>query len=355
MKSSVENRLWGVILAGGIGSRFWPASTPARPKQLLRLASDRPMIRDTVDRIEPLIPVDRLRVLTGESLSRAMAPTLDEFSAENYLLEPRAAGTGPVLAWAAWVIHQRQPDAVMVSLHADHIIEPASLFREQLLEAATLADSHNLLFTLGATPNRPEIGYGYIRPGKPIHAPDIGSEAFEVGGFVEKPDLPTATRYVESGYLWNSGIFIWRVSDLLEQLERHSPEIAAHLPALDRGGAPEFFASVPTISIDEGLLERSDRVGVLRTRFRWDDVGAWDAVFRSQPLDSAGNAVIGEGYAVDSGDSVLYAEDGPVVAFGVQNLVIVRSSGVTFVMDRRRSAELKKLLGALPERLRTLE
>jgi mannose-1-phosphate guanylyltransferase len=355
MKSSVEGRLWGVILAGGIGSRFWPASTPSRPKQLLRLASDRPMVRDTVERVEPLIPAARLRVLTGEALARSMAPTLDEFTPDNYLIEPRAAGTAPALVWAASLVHVIDPDAVMASLNTDHVIDPPDVFREQLLEAATLAERHHRLFTLGAVPDRPETGYGYIRPGAPLSPEDGESKAYEVAGFVEKPDLQTATEYLGRGYLWNTGIFIWRVRDLLDEIERHTPELAGLLPLLREGRTEEFFARVPALSIDIGLLERSDRVGVLRSRFRWDDVGAWDAVFRSQPLDEGGNALMGEAYAVETTDTAVYAEGGPVVAFGVDGLVIVRTAGVTFVTDRRRSAELKKLLAALPERLRTLE
>ncbi|MQA88922.1 MAG: NTP transferase domain-containing protein [Gemmatimonas sp.] len=354
MKSSLEDRLWGVVLAGGIGSRFWPASTPRRPKQLLRLASDKPLIRDTIDRIEPLIPTERLRILTGDALAGPIDTTLDDFTPENFFIEPRAAGTGPVLAWAATQISRIDPDAVMVSLPADHVIGPPTVFREQILETARLADRHERLFTLGAVPTRPETGYGYIRPGSPLQDDTGVIGATEVDRFVEKPDAETATEYVDRGYLWNTGIFVWRVHDLLAEVMRHTPEIAALIPLLEAGRTTEFFVRVPTISVDEGVFERSDRVAVAPARFQWDDVGAWDAIFRTHELDGVGNARVGDAHAVETRNSVLYADDGPVVAFGVDGLVIVRTADITFVMDRSRSSDLKTLLQALPERLRSL-
>jgi mannose-1-phosphate guanylyltransferase len=353
MKSSPDPHLWGVILAGGIGSRFWPASTPSRPKQLLALASEQPLVRDTVDRITPLIPLDRLRILAGEHLAAPMRAAVPELTAEHFYLEPRAAGTAPVLAWAAAQIARVDPQAVMVSLHSDHVIEPAELFREQVAMAAELARQTGRLFTLGAIPDRPETGYGYIRLGPPLTE---SSAAFEVAEFVEKPDAATAATYLASGkYLWNTGIFIWRVRDLLDQLQRHTPEISPLIPLLNAGDTSAFFDRVPTLTIDTGLLERSDRVGVVPARFGWDDVGAWDALFRTRALDDHGNVLVGDSFAVDSSGSALVADDGPVVAFGVHDLVIVRTSGITLVTHRDRAAELKHLLDRLPERLRRLE
>ena len=348
--------LWTVILAGGIGSRFWPASTPSRPKQLLKLGSDNPLIQDTIDRSLPLVPQERLRILTGAHLAQSILGALPDLGEGNLLLEPRAAGTAPVLAWAAAEIERRDPDAVMISLHADHVISPAQTFRDTLALTAELAVHHRRLFTLGAVPDRPETGYGYIRVGEPLaSAEGLASVGAEVAEFVEKPDLETARRYLEGGYLWNTGLFVWRVADLLDQLERHTPELAELIPILREGGTEEFFRRVPNLSIDEGLLERSDRVAVVPADFAWDDIGAWDSVFRTHPLDDAGNALIGEAYAVDSRGTTLYADDGPIVAFGVDDLVVVRTAGVTFVARRDRAPDLKTLLAQLPDRLRTLD
>lgn len=355
--SPVAAHLWTVILAGGIGSRFWPASTPSQPKQLLRLASSEPLITDTITRITPLVPHERLRILTGARLAEPILRTVPELGPGNLLLEPRAAGTAPVLAWAAAEIERRDPEAVMVSLHADHVIAPPEAFRARILRAAELAVAHRRLFTIGAVPTRPETGYGYIRLGDPLPVADEGeSIARAVARFVEKPDAETALAYMNSGdYLWNTGLFVWRVTDLLDQLERHTPELAALIPIIREGGVDEFFRRVPTLSIDEGLLERSDRVAVVPADFHWDDVGSWDAVFRTHAADEAGNVVIGDGFAVQSRGTALYAEGGPIVAFGVDDLVIVRTAGVTFVTPRERVAELKSLLGQLPDELRTLE
>ena len=354
--------LWAVILAGGIGSRFWPVSTPTKPKQLLPLASDEPLIRDTVDRIVPLVPQERLRILTGARLADPLLSVLPEFGPGNLLLEPRAAGTAPVLAWAAAELERRDPDAVMISLHADHVIHPAESFRALLADAAELAVRHRRLFTIGAPPTRAETGYGYIRVGDPLDSRDASTRSetraigYEVASFVEKPDATTAARYLAAGdYLWNTGLFVWRATDLLDGISRHTPELAELVSILREGGTEEFFRRAPTISIDEALLERSDRVGVVRATFAWDDVGAWDAVFRSRPTDAAGNVTVGDGHAVDTARSVLYADDGPIVAFGVEDLIIVRTGGVTFVAHRDRAPDLKHLLGELPASLRTLD
>lgn len=356
--ASDNPHLWTVILAGGVGSRFWPVSTPRRPKQLLPLASDKPLIRDTVERITPLIPQERLRVLTGAHLAGPILETLPELGPGNLLLEPRAAGTAPVLAWAAAEIERRDPDAVMVSLHADHVIHPPEAFRALIARAAQLAAGHRRLFTIGAPPTRPETGYGYVKLGPPLEAlegdahPEPGNA---VAQFVEKPKREVAEEYLASGiYLWNTGLFVWRVGDLLDELQRHAPEFRELVPLLREGATDEFFRVAPTLSIDEALLERSDRVGVVRATFAWDDVGAWDAVARTRTPDEAGNVLLGDAYAVDSTDSVLYADDGPVVAFGVDNLVVVRTAGVTFVAHRDRAPDLKQMLEKLPEGLRTL-
>jgi mannose-1-phosphate guanylyltransferase len=344
--SQPEPSLWAVILAGGIGSRFWPVSTPARPKQLLPLAGDRPLIQQTVDRIAPLVPRERLRILTGERLARPILDALPGCAAEQLLLEPRARGTAPVLVWAAHTIARTDPDAVMTSLHADHVIEPDAAFRALLSEMARVAAAYGRLFTIGAVPTRPETGYGYIRPGAPL-----AGAAREVAQFVEKPAREVAERYVAEGYLWNTGLFVWPVGLFLEEIRRHTPEVAECLALLDAGDVDGYFAAVPTLSIDEGLLERSGRVAVMPADFRWDDVGAWDAVGRTRAGDAAGNVVVGNAHLVETKDCIVWAEDGAVVVFGADDLVVVRVGEITFVAPRARTAELKRLLDRLPPEL----
>lgn len=342
-----------MILAGGVGARFWPVSTPARPKQLLPLAGDRPILAQTVDRIRPLVPLERVRILTGRGLAEPILGVMPELSREHLWLEPRARGTAPVLAWAAMSIVRRDPDAVMLSLHADHVIEPEERFRALLAGVAALSARELRLFTLGVVPTRPDTGYGYIRLGRSVPDNDTDVEAFEVARFVEKPPRATAEEYVASGnYLWNSGIFIWPAALLLEQLRLHTPELASLLPLLEKDQVEEFFDRAPNLSIDEGLLERSDRVAVARASFRWDDVGAWDAVARTRTADAEGNVGVGDAWFMDASGCIAWADEGSVVVFGGHDLVVVLAHGITLVAPRDRAPELKKMLEKLPDRLR---
>jgi mannose-1-phosphate guanylyltransferase len=335
-----------VILAGGAGSRFWPVSTPSRPKQLLPLAGTQPLIQATIDRILPLVPLDRVRILAGRPLVDPIRSVVPSLGAAHFLVEPQARGTAAVLAWAAHEIARTDPDAVMISLHSDHAIRPEPAFRALLVAASRTARAERLLFTLGAVPDRPETGYGYIRPGE-----RAGDGAWRVAEFVEKPDRDTAQRYIGDGYLWNTGLFVFPVGLFLEELRAHTPEISERLPLLDRGAVREFFEQVPNLTIDVGLLERTDRVGVMRTTFEWDDVGAWDAVLRTGTADEAGNVVHGDAYVMDSTGSVAWAEEGSVVLFGARDMIVVRAAGVTLVAPRERAADLKHLLAQLPDRL----
>ena len=337
-----------MILAGGVGSRFWPVSTPARPKQLLPLAGDSPLIAQTVERVLPLVPAARIRVLTGDALAEPILSAVPGFGREHLLLEPRARGTAPVLAWAAHTLLANDPDAVMLSLHSDHVIEPASAFRDVLSRAAGLSVRHQRLFTLGAVPTRPETGYGYISPGAALEGDEA---AHEVARFVEKPDRATAERYIADGCLWNTGIFIWPAALLLSEIRAHTPELASLLSLLDEGAVGEYFERAPSLSIDEGLLERSRAVGVLRASFDWDDVGAWDAVGRTRESDAQGNVAEGDAHFVEARGNIAWADDGSVVIFGADDLVVVRSGGITFVAPRDRTPDLKQLLSRLPQRL----
>lgn len=335
-----------MILAGGVGSRFWPVSTPARPKQVLPLAGPDPLVRQTVQRVLPLVGGERIRVLTGAALGDAILRATPELARSSLLLEPQARGTAPVLAWAAHTLLRANPEAVMLSLHADHVIASEAVFREQLRAAAIASVRQQRLFTIGARPTRPETGYGYIRPGTAL-APE--GDGLNVAGFHEKPDLDTARRYLAEGYLWNTGLFAWPAALLLEELRRHTPELAPLLALLDRGAVEEFFERAPPLTIDVGLLERTDRVAVLPAAFDWDDVGAWDAVGRTRTADAAGNVLVGEAHAVETTDCIIWSEEGSTVVFGMQDVVVVRANGTTLVAPRALAPELKRLLQALPD------
>lgn len=338
---------WAVILAGGVGSRFWPLSTPHRPKQLLPLVGSQPLLADTADRLRPLVPPERTLVLTNASLGPAIAGMLPAVPDENILIEPRAAGTGPALVWAAREIARREgEDAVMLSVHADWTVGNPDRFRQTLAAAADVAERHSALVTVGIVPTRPDPGFGYIQPGEAVDG------ARRVARFVEKPEPAAAERFIADGFLWNSGIFVWRVRDLLREVMSHTPEIG---PALASArNAEEFFTSVTSISIDHGVMERSVHVLVLPGDFAWDDVGTWAALRRVRTPDDAGNAVAGAVYAVQSSGNVVHAESGTVVLYGVSDLVVVARDGLTLVTTVERAADLKTLLDALPAQIRDL-
>jgi mannose-1-phosphate guanylyltransferase len=344
--------LWVTVLAGGVGSRFWPVSTPARPKQLLPLASAQPLIRDTVDRVLSLVPVDRIRILTGGHLEKPILQALPTIGPANLMVEPQARGTGPVLSWAAAEIARLDPNAVIASLHSDHVIAPAAAFQQLLITAARCAVEHQRLLTIGVTPTRPETGYGYIKPGARL---DTKYDAYDVQQFVEKPDRELATQYIQRGYLWNSGIFVWPARLFLDEVARHADEIAPHLPYAESGDVAGFFAQTPTVSVDEAVLERSDRVAVMPATFVWDDVGAWDAVGRTRTQDANGNVAIGDIAMLDARNCIAWSDQGAVVLYGTEDLVVVRANDITFVAPRDRTPDLKRLIEQLPPRLRDLE
>jgi mannose-1-phosphate guanylyltransferase len=321
-------------------------STPGRPKQVLPLAGAEPLIRETVLRVLPLVPVDRIRVLTGSHLGDAILRATPELTSSNLLLEPQARGTAPVLAWAAQALAREDPAATMISLHADHVIAPADAFRRLLADAAAVSRRHQRLVTIGARPTRPETGYGYIRPGAPL-AGEAG--AFAVASFVEKPGREAAAAYIADGCLWNTGLFVWPAALLLAELERHTPELQPLLPLLAAGDVRGFFDRAPVLTIDVGLLERTARVAVMPATFAWDDVGAWDAVGRTRRADDTGNVLVGDARAVDSAECIVWSEEGRTVVFGLRDVVVVRANGTTLVLPRERAPELKRLLEQLPD------
>jgi mannose-1-phosphate guanylyltransferase len=314
----------------------------------LPLAGNEPLIRQTVERVRPWVNDDRIRILTGERLAQPLLAAVPGLGRANLVIEPEPKGTAPVLAWAALEILRADPDAVIASLHADHVIEPADAFNALIRQVASASVAHQRLFTIGAEPTRAETGYGYIRPG-----PELSGERglYEVAEFVEKPGREVAEQYVRQGYLWNTGLFVWPAGLFLRELEQHTPEVAQHLPLLEAGSITEFFRACPVLTVDVGVLERSKRVAVARATFWWDDVGSWDAVARTRAADANGNVAIGDAHLVEAKDCIAWADEGSIVIFGADNLVVVRTAGITFVVPRERAADLKQLLARLPSNL----
>ncbi|HEY8176770.1 MAG TPA: sugar phosphate nucleotidyltransferase [Gemmatimonadaceae bacterium] len=339
---------WAVVLAGGVGSRFWPLSTEKRPKQLLPLVDKKPLLVEQLERLRPIAPAARTLVLTNAALVNAIARAAPKIPRKNILAEPEPAGTAAALAWAAHVIQQRDgKDATMISVHADWAIGDARGFRDALSTAAAAAEQHGSLVTVGIVPTRPDPGFGYIEPGEQV-SPGVR----RVVRFVEKPTREMAEQLRDQGYLWNSGIFVWRVGTFLDEVRALSPEVG---PALAKHGKSMqgFFSAVKPIAVDHAVLERSKRVLVVAGEFGWDDVGTWGALRRVRRRDSQNNAVSGSVHALDASHNVVYAETGEqVVLYGVNDLVVVAKDGLTLVTTVDRSADLKKLVESLPRKLR---
>jgi mannose-1-phosphate guanylyltransferase len=340
---------WAVILAGGSGTRFWPLSAPTQPKQLLPLAGARSTAEETLDRLAGFVPAERILFVAG----RAIAPLLVErlgIDPANVLVEPRAASTGPALVWATWEARRRDPDAAVLSLHADWVIGDPEAFVRAAAAALDAARKHNRLVTVGVVPSRPETGYGYIVPGDAL---DRGTRA--VAQFIEKPDAATALDLMANGALWNTGLFAWTAGRLLDEVRALTPEIARQLPRLEAGDLAGFFEAVTAISIDVGVLERSERVAVVPGHFDWDDVGTWEALARVRPRDRHGNITVGRVVADQAADCIVWSQDTPIVVSGVRDVIVVQANHRILVLGRSSAAEFKRVLETLPPELRELE
>jgi mannose-1-phosphate guanylyltransferase len=316
---------------------------------LLPLAGHRAPAAEAIDRLAGYIPPERILVVTGGDLAARLRERLP-VPAENYLIEPRAAGTGPALVWATLEAARRDPDAAVVSMHADWAVRDASAFVATAATALDVAERHQRLVTVGMVPSRPETGFGYIVPGEPLDG-----AARAVARFIEKPDAAHALDLMADGALWNSGLFAWRAADLRREVEAHTPEIAPALVALDTGDVAGYFRDVREVSIDVGVFERSGSVAVVAGEFPWDDIGTWEALARIRPRDRRGNVVHGAVTLVDCSDCIVWNDGPPMVLSGVRDLVVVHANQRTLVLDRARAAALKQTLDALPADVRALE
>lgn len=347
--------MWAVVFAGGIGTRFWPLSTPKRPKQVLALVNERPLISDTVARLSPLVPAERVLVVTSADIADALHEAIPEVPRANMLIEPRPLGTAAALAWGAQEVSRRAgPETVFVALHADLAVGYPDVLRDTLRRAASIASTDSHLVALGARPTRAETGFGYLQPGVPLDPLVSRAEggACRVEHFVEKPTAALADVLIDKGALWNTGIFVWRARVVLEEMEKHTHELQHGLPKLAAGQMEEFAKLVTSVSIDRGLLERAETVVVLPADMEWDDVGTWASLRRVRELDDTGNGVMGQVHCVDSSGNVIHADGCSVVTYGISGMIVVSIDGLTFVTTQERATELGPLLNSLPGSLR---
>ena len=349
-----------VIMAGGAGTRFWPASRRARPKQLLDLAGGETMIQSTVSRLTDVVPPDRVLVVTNQLLVEPIREQLPQLPGEAVLGEPCKRDTAPCIGVAAVWVQRHDPDAIMAVMPADHLIKPVAAFQQAIRYAAQLVeDEPRRLVTFGIRPTYPAESFGYIHRGESLASSSADVPGtFQVQRFREKPKADVAQQYLDDGnYYWNSGIFVWKASTILDELRQHEPKMTNHIMAIGEAiGSAGFdevfnneFAAIVGKSIDYAVMEHADDVVVVEAPFEWDDVGSWQALARVRGTDEDGNTIAAARHlGIDTRNSIVRAEDDHlVVTVGLEDLLIVHTGDATLVarkQDEERVREVVKLL-----------
>ncbi len=337
------DNVYCLIMAGGVGRRFWPMSRVEHPKQFLKFFGDRSLLQMTVDRIRPLISPDNVLIVTNERYKELTAGQLPEVPEENILLEPVSRNTAPCIAYGASVVRKSRPDAVMLVLPADHLIRDVAEFHNVLKAAIAKAAEPDTLVTIGIQPGRPATGYGYIEfePGD--------SNAHRVRSFTEKPDADRATSFIEAGnFLWNSGMFVWRTDAIWREIERNLPDVHREFGAVtesplgDRKAVRKAFLQSPSISVDYGIMEKAEKVFVVRGDFGWSDVGDWQAAYDVAPKDADANAEFGDVHWVDSKRSLAYASERTITMLGLEDIVVVDAGDTVLVCHRSQAQRVKE-------------
>lgn len=341
-------KVFAVIMAGGVGSRFWPRSREKSPKQLLKIFDDRTMIQNTVDRLEGFVQHQNIFIVTNKLQKGEICKQLPEIPAENVIEEPFGRNTAAAIGLASIHIKKIDPQAVIVVLPADHIIREKDIFQASLQTAANYANLSGGLLTIGIPPTRPETGYGYIQ----IDENEIEENIFKVLTFAEKPNYDTALNFVQSGdFLWNSGMFVWRADAVLNEIQLLMPELAAALNNIAISDASSFekvlleeYGQLRSISIDYGIMEKSHKVFLIKGKFTWSDVGSWEEVHQLSGKDKNDNALIGEVYTDKTSDSYVYSPNKFTAVIGLDNVIVINTNDALLVCKRENAQEVKKVV-----------
>lgn len=348
--------MYALIMAGGSGTRLWPCSREACPKQLLNLLSERTMLQEAWERITPFVPSEKIFVVTSETYIDIVRQQIPQMLATNIIGELEGHGTAPCIGLSVLYLRRLDPEAVMAVLTADHYIERADELR-RALEAAAQVATEGRLVTLGIQPNRPATGYGYIERGEKLTQVS-GHDVYRVEKFTEKPDLPTARAFVESSrYYWNSGMFIWKVSTILREFEKLMPQFYAQLIEIDAalGTAEEqavlerVWAEVENETIDYGIMERAENVAVIPVDIGWSDVGSWATLFELRPADAGGNVVVGQHVGLDTRDCLIHGSRRLVTTIGLEDMIVVDTEDALLVCPKERAQEVRDLVEKLKE------
>jgi mannose-1-phosphate guanylyltransferase len=353
----IDPSLYFVIMAGGRGTRFWPRSRTKLPKQLLNIIGPKTILEQTIDRLLPMTDWDHIFVVTEISQAEAVRTLLADLPESHLIVEPLGKNTAPCIGLAALILSQTNPEATMVILPSDHHIARVEAFQDTLLAAAQAAGKGSYLITLGITPTFPETGYGYLEQGREVMK--VGSYPVrEVKAFHEKPEKSKAEAMIQSGrFFWNSGMFIWTVSAILDQMSRLTPDMYQEIKKLeDYWAQPGWeealrraYEAVENVSIDYAIMERADQVLMLEGNFGWNDVGSWEAVYQLESKDEKANCLKGPILVLDSQGCLVQSPQKTVALIGVRDLVVVDTPDALLICPRERAQDVKKIVQLLED------
>lgn len=348
---------YAVIMAGGKGERFWPLSTSTRPKQVLALLGDKPMLATTVDYLEGLVPPERVLIITSVALIEVTRQAVRNLPPENIIGEPFGRDTAAACALGAALVKAKCPDAAMCVLTADHVIENLDVFHSTIESGLQYALGNDVLITIGIPPAFPSTGFGYIEAGDQI--PDESPmDFFKVGRFVEKPDSETAAEYLAAGnFFWNSGMFMWTADTFQQALQKHCPSLmdmvariepVAWTPDFDQHLAEEY-GKLDRISVDYAIMEKADNIVMVKGQFAWADVGSWPALANHLTPDTSGNVTLGTCEVLASHDNVVVSRDRLTALVGVSDLVVVQAAKATLICPKSKAEDVKQMVQQLHE------
>lgn len=339
-----------LIMAGGRGERFWPRSRKNLPKQFLCLTDDgKSMIQLTVERIQSLVDIEDVYIATNKSYKKLVMEQLPDIPEENILCEPVGRNTAPCIGLGAVHIAKKYEDAIMMVLPSDHLIKHNKMFVRTLKDAIKIAEKDTNLVTLGITPTYPETGYGYIK----FDEEETSGNGYAVDRFVEKPNYEIAKEYLNSGeYLWNSGMFVWKVSSILANMEKFMPDTMKGLNSIKESIGTKSqeevlekeFSNLESVSVDYGIMEKAENIYIIPGAFGWDDVGSWNAVERIKHTNEFGNTVTGNVITIDTKNCIIEGQEKLIATVGLENLVIVDTEDATLICNKNSTGDIKKIL-----------